>query len=468
MKPIYVKLITLHNNQTTYKSSSTIIIMKVLKCVGNVYRFFLQLHCRMDYINIVIFTEIFLLVSAALSFVVDQKSCKLIYQISFALTFFVILIKYYFSSDIASYVPYYENIPILPSLDLKAINNDSFETGFTVFCSILKTSGFSYWFMTAIVTIFSFHSLHRLLGNFSPMFRTIGLVIFFVVGWDLFMQQFRQAMAVSFFFYALSCAIDGKTPAKVALLSLISCTFHDSAIFINMPLLVCLYFNKNIIKISRSAFVGLFVVFIICMFIDFEWVINKIADIAGLSIRQKYSLEFHFGIHKLTQSVLLIYIPVFIALSTLKDDRTDIFHRILRILTFIGMAYVAVFYKYNLFINRFSNYVIMVSILYTMDLLRYYLKSIHPIRNCKLAYQAVCCLSIMFMAYKTIPHVLSLPNQYVYKNTPTVFSTLFLNDSKVEQIKQTQLDKANYFWKNELTGMYERTSKSFQFSQTND
>ncbi|MBO8446509.1 MAG: hypothetical protein IAC32_02025 [Bacteroidetes bacterium] len=71
---------------------------------------------------------------------------------------------------------------------------------------------------------------------------------------------------------------------------------------------------------------------------------------------------------------------------------------------------------------------------------------------------------IFFSVYKVLPQALILPESVLYKNTPTVLSTIFLNESETKRLQQEQMEKAAYFWNNELSGMYDNSAKSFNFS----
>lgn len=414
------------------------------------------------YIYTIFLTEIFLICAAALSLAANDRTKKIIFQISYALVLFVVIIKYYFSSDIATYVPAYEKLSPLQSLTLKEINDCYFEPGYTIFCSLLKTFGFSFWMMTATVTVLIMHSLYKLL-SIIPKYSTLGLTIFFFVGFDLLFQQFRQALAISFFFYAIINIINGKSSIKILLLSLLSCSFHTSAIFLIIPLLIFSKFGEAPIQVQRSAFVLLFVVFIISIFIDFEWLINHFSTSFNLSSSQKASLAFHFGVNKILQSFLLVYIPLFLILTILPDNRTDKVSLTFRIITYIGMAYIALFYKYNLFVNRFSNYITVISIIYSLDLLHYNFKILKT-HHCRLALQCCNTLLILFFTYRLIPNIIAMSSSHTYQNTPTVLRTLFMNKKQIEKLQQEQIDKAIYFWENELTDMYENTAKNFNFS----
>lgn len=414
-----------------------------------------------SYIYIVIFTEIFLVCATILSLPCNDKSNNLIFQISFALTFFVVAIKYYFSSDISTYVPHYENLSSLPHLTIKEIKECHFEPGYTIFCSIIKTFGFSFWMMTATITILLMHSLYGLL-KLVPQYRTIGLMIFFIIGWDLLLQQYRQALAVAFFFYAIANFANGKSPVKTLALSLISCFFHNSAIFLVLPFIICSGLCTTTPRIKRSAFVLLFIIFIVSLFTNLGWIVEQFAKSMDLSATEKYSLSYHFGTSKVTQSIILLYLSIYLILSILHEDRTDRITLTFRFITYIGLAYIALFYKYHLFTNRFSNYFAIIALLYSLDLLRYNLKGKHV--NCKLAYQFLSLMIIFFSAYKVLPQALILPESVLYKNTPTVLSTIFLNESETKRLQQEQMEKAAYFWNNELSGMYDNSAKSFNFS----
>lgn len=415
-----------------------------------------------SYIYIILFTEVFLVCAVILSLPCNERSKNLIFQISFTLTFFVVSIKYYFSSDISTYVPHFENLSTLPNLTINEINKNYFEPGYTVFCSILKTLGFSFWMMTATITVLLMHSLYKLL-EIKPRYRMIGLMIFVIVGWDLLLQQNRQALAASLLFYAITNLAEGRSSLTIILLSLISCTFHNSVIFIVVPFLIFSKMGSNIMHIKRSAFLILFLVFICSLFIDLGWIAQKIANLFNLSATQKYSLSYHFGLSKLTQSIILLYFFIYFILSTLRDDRSDKASLTFRFISYIGLAYIALFYKYHLFTNRFSNYFIIIAVIYSLDLLYYNLNTKHL--NCRLAYQCFCCLIIFFSLYKVLPQVLILPDSNLYKETPTVLSTLLLTKSETKKLQQEQMDKAAFFWEEELSDMYSNTAKSFNFTK---
>ena len=127
-----------------------------------------------------------------------------IYHIALFVVTFLFAIKYYYGPDIMSYVPFYETVPTLSSIwsnpdDLRF----HFEPGFATFCRILKDCGLSFYWMTAVLTILYFMTIHLFLRRIESK-RSFALAILVVLEYNVVCYELRQCLAIVFFFLILA------------------------------------------------------------------------------------------------------------------------------------------------------------------------------------------------------------------------------------------------------------------------
>lgn len=384
---------------------------------------------------------------ACVSTLVNDRKCEIAYKVSVLFVCIFTSLKYYWGNDIASYVPYYENMPDIWTLMSSGWGGfvDYFEIGYSLFCSIAKGFGLSFWGLTLFINIVLFHSLYRLI-NLAPKYKCIIFGITFVVCIELAFNQIRQALSCAFFFYFICAILQNKSMAKVLCLAFCSLITHKSSVLAIFPVLFLLCLSdEKLCALKRSSFGFLCLIAIILLPIDLKDLFTQIAKTLNLdkSIIDSATDAFYGKkINKfLFPNILPLLIPAFI-----KDERTDHKTLLLRSICFIGNAYISIFLTYDRFLLRLQYFFLPINYIYAYDLLTYaYKKHKQPY----VIKEYILLTSVIASLYSVLMFKAIFKGSIERKNNdnPTVITAMFKNEEEKEAIKKMQLFEASENWR---------------------
>lgn len=394
------------------------------------------------YVSILLCATVCLL----MSFTTTKKDENLVYGFSLVILFFWAAIKYYLAGDIATYVPYYESLPNIS--EITTINysmDDYYEPFFFFFCVVMKSLGVSYYALTLIIVTLLFHSLHCTSKLFDR-YRIIGICLLIIIGTDLVLIQIRQALAMTFFLYAFVAAVKNKSNLKILALLIICSLSHKSGVVVSTLFFLFVIVTREPIKISRTVFAIETLVFVIFLFVSFDGLLNFFINVGIFPKQIVNSFNEHFYYKNIAPREILLHVPVLLILSLVPDNRTDKLSLCSRVVSFIYVLFVALFFKYQIFLNRFLLYLLPVTCLYTINLLYYNYKNI--LRSSRLYSQSFMVCVLFVGMFITIQYARSIedPINRVRKNTKTVFDVMFKKEDERESIRQEQLEKSRIFW----------------------
>ncbi len=382
----------------------------------------------------------------AMSLFTNRRSENMVYYLSLIILFFWAAIKYYLAGDIATYVPYYESLPNIS--EITTINysmNDYYELFFFFFCVVMKSLGVSYYALTLIIVTLLFHSLHCTSKLFDR-YRIIGICLLIMIGTDLVLIQIRQALAMTFFLYAFVAAVKNKSNLKILALLIICSLSHKSGVVVSTLFFLFVIISKEPIKISRTVFAIETLVFGIFLFVSFDGLINYFINVGIFPKQIVNSFNEHFFYKNIAPREIFLHVPVLLILSLVPDNRTDKLSLCSRVVSFIYVLFVALFYKYQIFLNRFLLYLLPVTCLYTINLLYYNYNN--TLKSSRLYSQTFMVCVIFLGMFITIQYARSIkdPLNMVRMDTKTIFDVMFKKEEERESIRQEQLEKSRIYW----------------------
>ena len=359
-----------------------------------------------------------------------------VFHVAFGLSFIIFAIKYYFGPDILTYVPLYDNIGT-PAQVLRGETFSSYEIemGYALFCSILKYLGASFWMMTLVVTTFYFFTLYFVL-NHIKQYKTFALLILFILDSNLVIYEFRQCISVSLYLWMVMFLFDKKYIASLMMFVLAS-LMHKSGLFIGLG--TFLIYGLRHIKISKQAYIMLFLLLLTFLIIPLKDFLLNILEVLPLKDSVNNSIEHHLEVAKPFQWIFIIYAITILCAgyyrNTSKEDAK--WHWII----FACLLIVVILFQYWFILNRLRSYFLPLAIVYIINTIQ---KSPHK----SVLPKQLLVLSILLFSANFCRGYYNGLQQSVSKvnATCTVFD---LRKKSKEQIKKEQMTKAEKFWKEE-------------------
>ena len=187
-----------------------------------------------------------------------------IFYIAWCTIAFLFAIKYYYGPDIASYVPFYENVPSVSQIIAHPDDLDfSFEPGYAVFCRVLKDLGISFYWMTAILSILYFVVILLFFRKIDRK-RSFALAILVVLDFNVVCYELRQCLAVILFLLMVLC-LDRKRYIYAMLMALAAIVSHKSGVVAVVPTLAFYLIGRHasLKTLSQLLLVILVVLFLL-------------------------------------------------------------------------------------------------------------------------------------------------------------------------------------------------------------
>ena len=369
-----------------------------------------------------------------LSFAKHKVLCDQLFHIAFAFTVFWVGIKYYIGPDISSYVPFYENIQSLKDI-FSGHYSGSFEIGFAIFCSSLKSIGLSFWGMTVIVSIIYFSAIYKLFKKLSS-YRTFALFILVLLDYNLLLYEFRQSLAVSFYIWMVLFLFNKRYTASIIML-IISSFVHKSGLFMSVG--TFLIYWIRFIKIDKQAYALLLTLLILFLIIPLKDFLLPIINRLPLDSLVINSIKHHLLIAKLFQWIFIIYAMIIFCTAYYGNFTKENakWHWII----FACLLLIVLLFQYWFILNRLRSYFLPLAIIYIIN-------TIQKSKNKSVLPKQILVFAILFFAgifyrgyHKGLERSVSKVNE-----TSTIFQ-LFTKSK--EQVKNEQMQKADKFWKYE-------------------
>ncbi len=289
------------------------------------------------------------------------KLQKHIYYVAFTWAVIWCTAKYAYGADIYSYIPFYNKL-IHPSIDLS--NPDLyFEKGFVGFCSILKYWGFSFWGMTAVISLLYFTAI-GLLWRKIKTYKTLGLWVLLCLDYLFYLTQFRQCVATSFLILAI-LAFEKKWYLPSILLAFLAISMHKSAIIIVGCIMLFYLFRK--IPITAREYLLLAIALVLLMFIPLQPIMLQVLSKLPLGSSITGSIEHHLLLGKTFQKIFILYIGTILCLAYY--TRNTAHNKTLHWLMWCCVAVIVCLYPYYFLLNRLRSYFLPFLIVYIINML---------------------------------------------------------------------------------------------------
>lgn len=362
-----------------------------------------------------------------------------IFHIAFLLTYVLCTIKYYYGADICQYVPFYENIPscsyILAHPDDLSFN---FETGFGMFCSVLKHAGVSFYWMTAIVSTIYFIALYLLL-RLIPRQRTFALMILFVLDSDLILTQLRQCLAVSCFIFMV-LAIRDKRYVLTLLFAFLTSWFHKSGVFIVG--LTLFFVVLHIRRLPLYVYQLLIVVLALLIVVPLYKIVTPI--LTSLPFPEEYvnSILLHFRKGRQVQMIFFVYMAAVVCIAHFTQYKKTRLSTI-GILAVIGIVFAVSLYQYYFILHRIRSYFLPFVIVYIFRL-------VADTDALKIPYATLLKQTAAVVVYVMMIHAtwrLLPANQHLISNASNTCTVIELLHADKHAVQSRQMQLAEGFWK---------------------
>lgn len=370
-----------------------------------------------------------------------------IYEIAFFITFFLFTIKYYYGADVLLYDGIYNSVPTLSELLHGERLPHDYEVGFEFFVSIIKSLHISFWWMTVIISVIYFAVIHKLFKKI-PTHRTLALCLLVALEFNLIFATFRQCLAVSCFILMYFAYTEGKT-GKMLLYCILTATLHKSGIFFGIGGYILL--NIKDMKIKSINYICLLALMMLIIILPFDKIMMLLTN-SGNNTGLIGSISYHLSFIQRIQPILPLYVLFFIGLYAMNNKTKFIGDT--KVILFCGMVCVALFYLYYPMIWRLRSYFIPFLIVYLFSSLPSNAseENVTKHRFLKSNNQLICQLSYIFVFLFCCYTIISCyRNQNLHKSR--IYETCTIFDLKREkykgELREKQLSKANYYWKNE-------------------
>lgn len=366
-----------------------------------------------------------------------------IYWIAWSVITFLFTIKYYYGADIASYVPFYENMQSPSSLLTHPDENSKrFEIGYALFCSILKSWGVSFYWMTAIISLFYFTVIAVLFTRIERK-RSFALAILVVLDYNCIFATYRQCLAIGCFVLMVICLQDRKYLWAI-LLAVLTASFHKSGAFVVS--VVLLYYLVRGKWVSASLYQLIFVVLILVFMLPIANISSSFVTHLPLPSSYIDSLQHHLGLGRQIQIVFIAYAVTLITVTHFSQ-----FKRMkaggIAAAALVGLAFVAVMYQYYYLLWRIRSYFIPIVIVYAFNLIQQAEDEHKHVPHGAFIKQCSSMILLLYLAYSTYTfHRSASAMKYPIYASSTVFDLI---DHRSSDIRNAQLKQARTWWREE-------------------
>lgn len=363
-----------------------------------------------------------------------------VYYIALFVITFLFSIKYYYGPDIASYVPFYENLPSITELLSHPDEIDyDFEIGYALFCGILKSCGVSFYWLTVILTVLYFTVIHLLFRKIDHM-RSFALAILVVLDFNVVCYEFRQCLSVIIFLLMILC-LDNKKHLWAVVCAAVTILCHKSGVVAVVPTLA--YYLISHYKSMQTVLQVLLVLLVILFLLP---VVNLSLDfVESLPLPNEilHSITHHLSLGRQFQVIFLVYVTALLCMVHYIQyckSRTEI----IAAAAIIGLLFIVLFYQYYYLLNRLRSYFTPLILLFVFRLVQNAERDKVRIPYGQLIKQFLSVLVIAYMVHSTISlHRGAKVLKNKVNDTCTVFDLI---DNRASDVQKSQMKKARLFW----------------------
>lgn len=364
-----------------------------------------------------------------------------IYYLTFAAVVIWCTIKYAIGPDIQFYIPFYSGLQS-PRYVLSHLNESPSEPGFTIFCSILHTCGISFWSMTAIISIFYFAVIFQLFKRIQGH-RTLALLMLVCLDYNLILMEFRQCLAVSFF-YLFILLSERRQYGWAVLMAILSASMHKSAIIV-LVLFGLLYLVGKV-RVSTKEYILLAVLIIGLLFIPLHPLLLKMVEMLPLSATQLTSAKHHLMIGVPFQKILIVYLSSIFCLAYYSIPKEGDTRR--HWIVWCGVALLVCLYPYWFLLNRLRSFFLPFLIVYIANTIQ------SSEKKDVLTKQIYATILVMY----SVVLMIDIPQKNKQLRSPTDSISLVVERCKhsEKELQKRQMAQAELYWDYDYKEMIKR------------
>ena len=352
--------------------------------------------------------------------------------------YFLCIITYYYGPDILTYAPHYETIGTVQDVWRHGSNN-TFEIGYSLFCSALHNMGLSYWWMTWTIKTLYFVAIWLLLRGL-PKRQILALSCVVMTDINMILHETRQCLAVSFFIFVI-LLMQHRKYLWATLCAILAVSMHKSG-FVPVGLALCgilIYRTRQ----YAAVYTLLTIVLLFLIALPVQRISTSLLQIIPLPDAYIHSLSHHLSIGLQFQTVAVIYLALLMIFGMyLSYDNTRKFTWI-AVMALCGMTVIVLLYPYYFLLVRLRSYFVPFIVYYLVVLLS------DEQRTRAVPYGQMIKQALMLLVLVYYIHVgcsqergAKLLHSPVYRAS-TVFE---LRNASAQQIHNRQMKVAYEYW----------------------
>ena len=367
-----------------------------------------------------------------------------IYHIALFVVTFLFAIKYYYGPDIMSYAPFYETVPTLSSIwsnpdDLRF----HFEPGFATFCRILKDCGLSFYWMTAVLTILYFMTIHLFLRRIESK-RSFALAILVVLEYNVVCYELRQCLAIVFFLLMVM-SLDRKQYLWTFVCALCAVVTHKSGIAVVVPTL--LYFLISQRNSLRTLSQLLLIALVVMLLLPMTNLSFSFLSALPLPSSILHSINHHLSLGRQIQVVFIVYIVVLMILVHFSQYTRSRMESI-ALAAMIGLVFIVMLYQYYYLLNRIRSYFTPLILVFIFRYVQQAEREHKSIPYGQLLKQSACFIMMLYMIHAT--YAIHRGDRMVKHKVNEACTVFELIDHRASDVQKSQMKKAELWWKEDF------------------
>lgn len=287
------------------------------------------------------------------------KAQENIFHLAFLTTWILVTIKYYYGPDIWAYVTFFERIP---SDFIGVWHNPSrywYEPGFQRFCSLIKACGGDFWVMTAIVSCLYFFGLWQI-WKYIPRWKTVALMLLYVIDYNLFMTETRQCLSVAFFLLMVWQLLEKEKyknfPQQfghwilVFLFAYLCTCFHKSGMF---AVSITLFFYAiHTMKVEPVVYHIFMIVLCLMLILPMTPIMSTLLNVIPIPANLQHSISIHMSLGKNIQIIWAVYAMIIVCIEYYSHYLKEKPRKSLEIISIVTILFILLFYQFYYMLNR--------------------------------------------------------------------------------------------------------------------
>lgn len=368
-----------------------------------------------------------------------------IFYIAWFVVSFLFTIKYYYGADIWHYANFYKDIQ-KPHYVLMYPDEipQHFELGYALFCSILKSWGVSFYWHTAIISIFYFVVIAALFTRIKRK-RSFALTILVVLDYNCIFATYRQCLAVGCFVLMVLC-LQEKKYLWVIVCALLTAAFHKSGAFVVS--IVLFYYMVRSKWVQPYVYQLLLIILILVFLLPLARFSSGFIEHLPLPESYLNSISHHLLLGRQVQFIFLVYVATLVVVTHFSQYHHSPSEAITAA-TIVGLVFVVLMYQYYYILGRMRSYFIPLVITYVFNLVQQTEDEKKPSIPYGALMKQVSCVVIFFYMVHSV-RVFTLDAQKMKNPIYNACTVIDLIDHRAVDVQNKQMTQARLWWEQDF------------------